>query len=141
MVSFLVNSLSDDILAHTYGLEHASEVWSAITELFATQSKARISNLRGALINTKKQDMTALQFITKMKGFASELAAAGKKVDDDELRDYILNGLDGTFNPLVASINANPSTTLNDMCSQLESYEYRENMLVATGQEIGRAHV
>ncbi|KAK1686807.1 hypothetical protein QYE76_047655 [Lolium multiflorum] len=72
-----------------------------------------------------------------MKGFAAELAAAGKKFDDDELKDYILNGLDGSYTPLVTSINANPSTTLGDMCSQLLSYESRESMLVATGQNTG----
>jgi hypothetical protein len=134
VVSFLVNSLSEDVLAQIFGLDHAKDVWTALNELYSTQSKTRVSTLRGALTNTKKLDLTAQQFLSKMKGFASELAAAGKKVDDDELKDYILNGLDGSYNPLVASINAVPSTTLNDMCSQLLSYEYRENMLAASGQ-------
>jgi hypothetical protein len=35
------------------------------------------------LINTKKQDMTARQYIAKMQGFVQELAAAGKTVDQD----------------------------------------------------------
>jgi hypothetical protein len=34
--------------------------------------------LRGALANTKKNDLAVAQFISKMRGFASELAAAGK---------------------------------------------------------------
>ncbi|KAK1697320.1 hypothetical protein QYE76_014017 [Lolium multiflorum] len=122
VVSFLVNSLSEEVLPHVFGCSHASDVWRALQELYTSQSKSRVSTLRGALTNTKKQDMTAQQFITKMKGFASELAAAGKPVDDDELKDYILNGLDGNFNALVAAINAVPSTSLNDMCSQLLSW-------------------
>ena len=65
--------------------------------------------------------MTAAQFISKMKGFTSELAAAGKKVDDDELKDYILNGLDGDYNPIVASSQANPAMKLNDTCSMITS--------------------
>ena len=93
--------------------------------------------MRGALANTKKLSMTAQQFITKMKGFASELAAVGKKVDDDELKDYILNGLDGDFNPIVASINYVPSTTLQDMYSQLTSFEHRQRMLAESGQLVG----
>jgi hypothetical protein len=76
--------------------------------------------------------MTAQQFITKMKGYASELAAAGKPVDDDELKDYILNGLDGNFNTLVGAINDVPSTSLNDMCFQLLSCETRDNMLLSS---------
>ncbi|KAM0877932.1 hypothetical protein ACQ4PT_035216 [Festuca glaucescens] len=121
VVSFLVNSLSEEVLPHVFGCTHASDVWRALQELYTSQSKSRVSTLRGALTNTKKQDMTAQQFITKMKGYASELAAAGKPVDDDELKDYILNGLDGNFNALVAAINDVPSTSLNDMCSQLLS--------------------
>jgi hypothetical protein len=78
--------------------------------------------------------MTAQQYITKMKGYASELAAAGKPVDDDELTDYIMNGLDGSFNNLVAAINDVPSTSLNDMCSQILSCETRDQMLHTSGQ-------
>jgi hypothetical protein len=129
VVSYIVNSLSEDILSHVYGLVHAADVWSAIHELFSSQSKSRVSNIRGALTNTKKLDMTAQQYITKMKGYASVLATAGKKVDDDELRDYIMNGLDGSYNGFVAALKVVPSTTLNDMCSQLLSYENCDAML------------
>jgi hypothetical protein len=134
VVSYIVNSLSEDILSHVYGMVHAAEIWSAIHELFSSQSKSRVSNIRGALINTKKLDMTAQQYITKMKGFASELATAGKTVDDDELKDYIMNGLDGSYNGFVAALKVVPSTSLNDMCSQLLSYENRDAMLSTTGQ-------
>jgi hypothetical protein len=53
VVSFLINSLGDDLLSHVYGLVHADRVWKAILELFSTQSKSRVSSLRGALTNTK----------------------------------------------------------------------------------------
>jgi hypothetical protein len=72
--------------------------------------------------------MTLDQFISKMRGFASELVAAGKRVDDDELKDYILNGLGGDYNSLVASINDVPSTTLNDMCSQLKAFDMHQTL-------------
>jgi hypothetical protein len=72
-----------------------------------------------------------------MKGFILELAPAGKRVDDDELKGYILNGLDGDYNPLVASIKVVPSTTLNDMCAQLQAYESHQSMLSKTGQNSG----
>jgi hypothetical protein len=72
-----------------------------------------------------------------MKGYASELATAGKHVDDDEFKDYILNGLDESFNSLVAAINAVPSTSLNDMCSQLLSCEIRDNMLSILDNPLG----
>jgi hypothetical protein len=37
-----------------------------------------VNFLRSALINTKKQDTTARQFIATMQGFVQEPVAAGK---------------------------------------------------------------
>jgi hypothetical protein len=133
VLGWLVKSISPDILAQVVGLEHASEVRATVEDIFSSQSRARVNMLRGALSNTKKLDLTADRYIAKMKGFVSELAAAGKKVDDDEVKGYILNGLDSAYNPLVTSVNVVPSITLNGMCSQLEAYDYRQNMLNETG--------
>jgi hypothetical protein len=72
--------------------------------------------LRGALANTKKNDLTVAQFISKMRSFAFELAAAGKTVDGDELKGYILGGLQGPYTPFFASMNAVPNTTLTNLC-------------------------
>ncbi|KAK1617180.1 hypothetical protein QYE76_022697 [Lolium multiflorum] len=137
VVSFLVNSLSEEVLPQVFGLAHAAEVWHALKELYSSRSKSRVSTLGGSLTNTKKLDLTAQQYISKMKGFAAELSAAGKPVDEDELKDYMLNGLDNSFNPLVAAINVVPSTSLSDMCSQLLAAENRDSMLQSTGQAPG----
>jgi hypothetical protein len=92
--------------------------------------------LRGALANTKKLKMTTTQFIAKMKGFVSELVVDGKRVDDDndELMGYTLTGLDGEYTLFVASINNVPTTTLTDMCSKLQAYDYRQSTLSKTEQ-------
>jgi hypothetical protein len=39
------------------------------------------------------------KYITKMKGFAMELTAVGKNIDDNELKGYILNGLGADYLP------------------------------------------
>jgi hypothetical protein len=133
VVSFLINSLSKDVLPHVFGLAHTFDVWRALNELYYSHSKSRVSTLYGSLTNTKKRDMMEQQYISKMKGYASELAAVRKPVDDDELKDYILNGLYGSFNPVIAAINVVPYTTLIDMCSQLLSCDNRDNMLQNSG--------
>ncbi|KAK1596481.1 hypothetical protein QYE76_007619 [Lolium multiflorum] len=73
-------------------------------------------------------------YITKMKGFVSELAAAGKQVDDDELKGYILAGLGDDYTSFVVSMNAVPHTKLNDMCSQLQALEHRQATLKETSE-------
>jgi hypothetical protein len=137
VMSFLLKGFSQDILAHVLGLEHAADVWRTIHALFKEQSRARIGMLRAALVNTKKLDMTATAFISKMKGYASELAAAGRVISDEELKEYLLAGLDGEYNPIVAAANANPATSFTDVCNQLSAYDYRQQMLSESGQGAG----
>ena len=78
--------------------------------MFASQSRARHIQLRGQLGNTKKGDSSAALFFSKMKGFADELAVAGKPVDDDDLVSYILQGLDSDYNPYVAALSTRTGT-------------------------------
>jgi hypothetical protein len=76
-------------------------------------------------------------YITKMKGFSSELAAAGRVISDVELKEYILAGLGSDYNAIVAAVNANPSTTSADVCNQLMAYDYHQTMLSESEQPSG----
>jgi hypothetical protein len=110
--------LSPEILAHVID-QDTTVVWSTITSMFSSASKYKASHLRTALNNIKKIDMTADQYVTKMKGYVSELAAARKIVDDDEFVCYILNGLDKTYDALVDRVQATLGIALDDLFGQL----------------------
>ena len=105
--------------------------------MFSSHSRTRINHLRAELNNTKKKDTTAAQFFAKMKSFSSELAAAGKPIEEDDMVGYILNGLDGSYNSLVSSVNGNPGTTLDDLYSQLCAHDMRQDMLAESGRDTG----
>lgn len=81
--------------------------------------------MHSQLSRQKKGDISASAYYSKMKGFADEMAAAGKKIDDDELIGHILNGLDSDYNPLVSSLAIKDALSLSDLYSQLLSYESR----------------
>jgi hypothetical protein len=51
--------------------------------------------------------MTTSQFFTKMKGYTNELAAVGRPIDEEELVEYLLAGLDDSYNSLFATIRVN----------------------------------
>lgn len=129
VVSYILRAVTQEVHADLLGLEHAAEIWAAIDAKFSAQTKARVGMLRTALTNTKKRDLTATVYINKMKGFASELAAAGRIVSDEELKEYLLAGLHGEYNGLVTTVNAIPTTTSADVCNQLLAYDYRQKML------------
>jgi hypothetical protein len=125
VLRFLLNSLSPNMLAHVVGLEISAEVWAAITTMFCAPSRSRTRQLRSILNDMKKGDLMAPKYFAKMKALASELAATRKPIDDDELVGYLLHGLDSSYNPLVADVNANPSTSLSYFFSQLEAFDDR----------------
>jgi hypothetical protein len=110
-------------------MEHATEVWSLINSMFTSRSGANVTHLRAVLSHTKKLNMTADQYVAQMKGFAIEIVAAGHTIDDDELRDHILNGLDKEYNPVFESINAMPMCMVSDVHDLLRAFEQRWNML------------
>ena len=94
--------------------------------MFASQSRSRIIHLRSKLTSTRKGDTSAAVYFSKMKGFADEMATAGKQLDDDDLVSYILTGLDDEYNPLIEAVSARiDPISLSDLYAQLLSTEAR----------------
>ena len=131
VLGYLLQSLSNEVLPHVHRIEHAAGVWQVIEEMFASQSQAKVTNLRIALANTKKKQMTTSVYLTKMQGIVDELAAAGCPISDREHVSFILAGLDRSYNPLVAAMGMGTTVSLSSLYSQLQAYD----------QQIGRAHV
>ncbi|KAK1595157.1 hypothetical protein QYE76_048231 [Lolium multiflorum] len=123
VLRWILNALSPDVLAHVVGLETSAEAWAAITAHVSSTSKTRVQQLRSALNDTRKNDLSAEKYFAKMKAIASELAAAGKPLDPDDLIWYILKGLGSHYNTLRTAVNANPGTTLDDLLSQVQAYD------------------
>jgi hypothetical protein len=53
VLSYLMQSLSREILPHVHRIEHTAGVWRALQEMFAAQNEAKVNNLLVALANTK----------------------------------------------------------------------------------------
>jgi hypothetical protein len=105
--------------------------------------RTKAQHLREKLNDTKKLTMTADQYYTKMKGFASELSALGKPVGDDELLGYLLHGLDKVeYNSLITSVHGNLSTTIDDFYEQLCGYDMcngvEENSMFVSSANLAR---
>ncbi|XP_071678482.1 uncharacterized protein [Lolium perenne] len=130
VLSYLLQSLSREILPHVHRITSAAGVWKAIEEMFAAQSEAKINNLLVSLANTKKLQMTTSEFMSKMQGFADELIAAGHPLTDRQLVSYILAGLGADYNALVAALGvATTPISLSLLFSHLHAYDQRQLML------------
>lgn len=117
--------MTKEVLVQVSSCEHAAELWTAITDMFSSQSRSRVLQLHSQLTREKKGEFSASAYYSKMKGVTDELAAIGKKIGDDELINFILNGLDSDYHPFVSSVSIKDSLSLGDIYAQLLSYEAR----------------
>ena len=53
-MSFRLDSMIKDVLTRVLGLEHATDMWAAVEDMFSSKSKARVAMLCYALASTKK---------------------------------------------------------------------------------------
>jgi hypothetical protein len=135
VLSYLLNSLTKEILGHVATKVIVASAWSALEELYASHSRSKVTNLIFSLTNTKKGTMTMSQYFTKMKGFTDELATSGKILDDEEVMSYILNGLDSDYTLLVSSIMFHLEPIyVNELYTQALGFESRQTMLHETDQ-------
>lgn len=88
--------------------------------MFSSCSRSQIVFLKNQLATTHKGDMSYATYFTKMTGFADDMAAAGKKLEDEDLISYILAGLDVDFNPFVENIcGRSTAVSLGDIYAQM----------------------
>lgn len=81
-------------------------------------------HLRTKLATTRKGDMSVVVYFAKMRGYVDEMAAAGKKLDDDDIITYILSGLDSNYNSFIENVSSKADpVSLSDVYAQLLSTE------------------
>lgn len=98
--------------------------------MFASQSEAKITNLRIALANTKKKNLSTTAFLTQMQQIVDELASAGCTVMTREHVSFILAGLGGGYDAILAALGvATTPISLSTLYAQLHAYDQRQEML------------
>jgi hypothetical protein len=97
-------SLSWEVLGHVATCTTFAAVWKEITDMFASQSRARTIQLQTHLATMHKGEQSAAIYYNKMKGFADEMAAAGKPLEVEDFISYVLAGLDQDYNSFMENV-------------------------------------
>jgi histone deacetylase 1/2 len=126
VLSALVSSLSENILAQMVGLSKSREVWVALERMFASHSFARAIQTRQFLASTKKGNLSISDYFQKMRSFSDNLAAIGQPLQNHEFTAYLLGGLDTSYDAIVTSISTQiDKMTSEDMFNHLLAFELR----------------
>jgi hypothetical protein len=68
-----------------------------------------------ALATSRKGSLSVVEYLAKMQGLANDMAAAEKALDNEDLVQYILFGLDAQLIPI----------TVSELVAQMISFEAR----------------
>jgi hypothetical protein len=129
VLSFLLASISKEVLIQVSSKTTATEVWRHIETIFSSQTRARAVNTRLALSTARKGSSSVADYVGKMKALGDEMAAAGRPLEDDELVEYILTGLDEEYDSVVSSVlGRTEPISVSELYSQLLAFETRVNL-------------
>jgi hypothetical protein len=82
-----------------------------------------------ALSTTQKGNLSVAQYVGKMKALADDMASAGKKLEDEDLVNYILAGLDSDFDSVISVIFACVEPiSVAELYGQLVFHEQRHEL-------------
>jgi hypothetical protein len=100
--------------------------------MFSSSTRARTVNTRLLLTTTQKGHLSVVEYINKMKSQDEEMIAAGKPLEDDELIEYILAGLDQDYDPIAFVVIARTDpVSLGELYSQLLTFETHRALMGA----------
>jgi hypothetical protein len=119
-------SRSKEILTQVATKPIAAEAWQTIETMFSSKTRARAVNTHLTLAITYKGAMTVTEYIGKMCSLGDEMAAAGRPLEDEELVEYILTGLDEEYDSLVSSVISHSDIiSVSELYSHLLAFETR----------------
>ncbi|KAJ0988266.1 hypothetical protein J5N97_006622 [Dioscorea zingiberensis] len=126
VLSALLSSLSESVLAQVLFLSTSHEVWKALEGMFASRSRARAMQIKIQLSIIRKKDDSVTDYFLKVKQLVDTLASIGQPLDDEEIAVYMLAGLDTEFDPLVTSISTRSDPiSLGELYAHMLAFEAR----------------
>jgi hypothetical protein len=84
-------------------------------------------NLQVALATMHKCNMNVTEYVSKMKNLGDDMLAASRKLDDEELVEYILSSPGEDFNSVVSTVCGRVEPIpFGEIYAQLLHYESRQ---------------
>jgi hypothetical protein len=102
ILSFLLSSVTRDVLQQVSTCKTAAAAWNTIERSFGSLTQMRAVKTRLALATTQKGNMSMTEYINKLCALGDEMVSAGKPLYDEDMVSYILAGLDIEFNSVVS---------------------------------------
>ncbi|KAE8696580.1 putative disease resistance protein [Hibiscus syriacus] len=130
LASWLLTTVSTEVLPHLTGLTTAMSIWNTISRLFGARSSAKISSLRHNLHSQRKTGLTIREYLAKVKSICDLLNASGSVVTEQEHVNVVLVGLTMEFESIIA-IASRENFSLDILTEMLLDCEARQKMFLS----------
>jgi hypothetical protein len=126
VLSWINSTLTEKVMASTFSVTNAQQIWESLSTRFSSHSRTRISHLQRQLQSLRQGSKGCTEYISDAKQLAAQLAAVKQPVTDDALIGYVVGGLNSSFNPVITSLSVATrykSLTFDEFNEELLSYE------------------
>ncbi|XP_020412864.1 uncharacterized protein LOC109947331 [Prunus persica] len=124
--SWIIASLTEDVMPHIVGTSTSSQAWKALTQAFGSRTNTRLLQLHTQLQNFSKGDLPVATYFQKAKLIADQLAATGKPLDTNEFNAIIFHNLGSDYSDMVTAMSTKLSPiSYSELHSLLVSHEIR----------------
>ncbi|BFG31253.1 hypothetical protein CerSpe_175270 [Prunus speciosa] len=139
--SWIIASLSEDVLPHIVGTSTSSEAWTCLKQAFGSPTNTRLLQLHTQLQNLPKGDLPVATYLQKAKLLADQLAAAGKPLDANQFNAIIFRNLGSDYSDMVTAMSTRLSPiSYSELHSLLVSHEIRLQEHVVLGWNLNFLH-
>ncbi|KAD4584315.1 hypothetical protein E3N88_21916 [Mikania micrantha] len=131
----LVGSLSPAIVPLITGATSSRDAWQILANTYASPSRGHIKQLQHRLKQTSKlPTQTITDYMQTIKTVVDELAILGKNMDEEDVIDTIINGLDQVaYKPLLDAVHARDNPiSFNELHEKLINHELTLAQQLAT---------
>ena len=126
ILSALISSLSENILAYVVKCSTSHEVWATLERMFTAHSRARSMNIHYQLATLKKGDSSIADYFHKFTHLIDTLVAVAQPLPPNEALSFLFAGLGSDYDSLVTSIKTQlHPMSLDDLYGHMLSHELR----------------
>ncbi|KAL0904327.1 hypothetical protein M5K25_026419 [Dendrobium thyrsiflorum] len=124
LAAAICSTISAAILTYVLHLERCSDIWNTLELRLQASNRSRVIQLKNELHNITMKDLTMQQYLNNIKTLVDNIAAAGLKIDAEDILLYTLNGLPPSYKAFKTSIRTKVSPiSLENLYSLLLSEE------------------
>ena len=126
LLSALISSLFENILAHVVRCVIARDVWQVLERMFTSQSRARTMQVHYQLTTLQKGDSTVVEYYHRFTILADTLAVVDHPLDNFELVSFFLASLGSEYDSLVTFVQTRADPlSIEDLYGHLLTHEIR----------------